>query len=152
MRRVSQFTRRGSAYDSTMTPMIDVVFLLLVFFVWTASFQIVEYRLPSQLSVQVGTNPESTLTPPPPENDFDDIVVRVRWAGDITVWTVNDSLVSGREELVETLVRIAKIRRDTPVIIHPDPEVPLGVVLDAYDAARKAGFDEVQYAVREALQ
>lgn len=152
MRRVSQFTQRDGSYDSTMTPMIDVVFLLLVFFVWTASFQIVEYRLPSQLSVQVGTSEQSPLTPPPPEEDFDDIVVRLRWAGDVSVWTVNDSLVAGREELVETLERIAAIRRDAPVIIHPDPEVPLGTVLDAYDAARQAGFDEVQYAVREPLQ
>ena len=42
MKRPSPYVdRRGDAsMDSTMTPMIDVVFLLLVFFVWTASFQL----------------------------------------------------------------------------------------------------------------
>ena len=40
----------GSGYDIPMTPMIDVVFLLLVFFVWTASFQLVENRLPGAIA------------------------------------------------------------------------------------------------------
>ena len=52
MRRTSPLIRRGSEndIDSAMTPMIDVVFLLLVFFVWTASFQVVEFVLPSNMS------------------------------------------------------------------------------------------------------
>ena len=45
MRRRSPFARRDSL-EIKMTPMIDVVFLLLIFFVWTASFQVVEYLLP----------------------------------------------------------------------------------------------------------
>ena len=53
MKRPSQLVdQRASAVDmdSAMTPMIDVVFLLLIFFVWTASFQIVEQILPSEIS------------------------------------------------------------------------------------------------------
>mgnify|MGYP001380259885 CR=1 FL=1 len=40
-----------------LTPMIDVVFLLLIFFICTASFQIVEQTLPSgvQLELPAGT-------------------------------------------------------------------------------------------------
>ncbi|MDG2012722.1 MAG: biopolymer transporter ExbD, partial [Pirellulaceae bacterium] len=49
--------------NSTMTPMIDVVFLLLIFFVWTAGTQIVEYILPSQISAQLG-NQETELSDP----------------------------------------------------------------------------------------
>ncbi|MEO8496389.1 MAG: biopolymer transporter ExbD, partial [Planctomycetota bacterium] len=40
MRRPSIFTERREPLDVKMTPMIDVVFLLLIFFVWTASFHI----------------------------------------------------------------------------------------------------------------
>ena len=105
--------------------------------------------MPSELSLEVGTTEQDPALPPPPEQDFDEVVIRLRWAGDVTAWTVNDSLISGRDELVPMLERIAAIRRDAPVIVHPDPEVPLGVVLDAYDAARLAGFDQVQYAVQE---
>ena len=37
-------------FDVKMTPMIDVVFLLLIFFVCTASFQIAEALLPAPLA------------------------------------------------------------------------------------------------------
>ena len=49
--------------DSTMTPMIDVVFLLLIFFVWTAGTQMVEYILPSPISAQLGNQPTEMTEP-----------------------------------------------------------------------------------------
>ena len=73
--------------DSAMTPMIDVVFLLLVFFVWTASFQVVEQMLPAQLSSQMGTDP-TTLVEPPPEKDLEDIVIAVSFDGS-AAWTLS---------------------------------------------------------------
>ena len=73
--------------DSAMTPMIDVVFLLLVFFVWTASFQIVEQMLPAELSSQMGTDP-TTLLEPPPEKDLEDIVIAVSFDGN-AAWSLN---------------------------------------------------------------
>ena len=60
-----------------MTPMIDVVFLLLVFFVWTASFHAVEYLPPSSLSQKQGTGQTVNVDEPPPEIEFEDIVVHV---------------------------------------------------------------------------
>ena len=50
MKRPSIFNGTRRELEIKMTPMIDVVFLLLVFFVWTASFQAIEYLLPSSLS------------------------------------------------------------------------------------------------------
>ncbi len=149
MRRSSVFLQRDSKTTSTMTPMIDVVFLLLVFFIWTASFQLAEYPLPSELSSSIGTTEQPTDLPPPPESDFDEIVIRLTWDGELTAWAVNDVPMLDYREVRDRLRTIAEIRRDAPVIVHPDPDVPLGTVIDAYDAARTAGFDEVQYAVEE---
>ena len=59
--------------------MIDVVFLLLIFFVWTASFQIVEQVLPSNLTAAAGSQAANDSQPPPPEADFDDVVIKVHW-------------------------------------------------------------------------
>ena len=55
MRLPSAYIRRGGDVDmnESMTPMIDVVFLLLVFFVWTASFQLVEKVMRSELSTEM---------------------------------------------------------------------------------------------------
>ena len=63
MKRPSPFLRRGTEVDmdSAMTPMIDVVFLLLVFFVWTASFVAVEQVLPVSFLRNWGTKNRTRL-------------------------------------------------------------------------------------------
>ena len=148
MRRPSQLVTgdRQTDMDSAMTPMIDVVFLLLVFFVWTSSFQIVEQILPSELSSQLGSEPVEIDTPPP-EKDFDDVVLRIGWNGEVPNWKINDEPVESKAALRERLGLIAGIKTDAPVILHPDQIVPLGFVIEAYDVARLAGFEQVSFAV-----
>ena len=72
MKRPSIFNGTRRELEIKMTPMIDVVFLLLVFFVWTASFQAVEYLLPSSLSQKQGSGQTVNLDQPPPEIEFED--------------------------------------------------------------------------------
>ena len=81
---------RRDDLDVKMTPMIDVVFLLLVFFVWTASFQVAEQILPSRVSQAAGADPTAATLPPPPEADFPDIVIRITWTQDTPGWMFND--------------------------------------------------------------
>ena len=151
MKRPSPYVdRRGDAsMDSTMTPMIDVVFLLLVFFVWTASFQLAEQILPSQVSAQAGNQAQADVDPPP-EQDFEKIVVRIRWDGASPLWSINDDPVASIDDVRSLLEQIAAVKLDAPVILHPDGEVPLGHVIQAYDVASIAGFDKVSFAVNAA--
>ena len=52
--RIPDFNKQAEKRrDVTMTPMIDVVFLLLIFFICTASFQIVEQNLPSRIQLEL---------------------------------------------------------------------------------------------------
>ena len=46
---------------------------------------------------------------------------------------------------------IAGVKRDVPVILHPDQDVPLGDVIDLYDLARLVGFDQIQFAASEPI-
>ena len=131
-----------------LTPLIDVVFLLMIFFLWTASFQIVEEVLPSELSVASSTG-NTASEPPPPEADFDDVVVRIEQAGAPVRWQVNQTQADSLADLGERLNRIAGIKRDAPVIVDAAADVPLGDVIDVYDLARLAGFDQVQFAASE---
>ena len=149
MRRPSIFTDRREGTDVTMTPMIDVVFLLLVFFVWTASFQIVEQVMPTSVSELSGSD-TSEIVEPTPEDDLRDIslVVRVFWdAGQGPSWTVNDipyaRLADVRQELSN---KTTQFKQDVPLIIHPDKNVPLGDVIDLYDLARAQQYGKVQFA------
>jgi biopolymer transport protein ExbD len=145
MRRPNLFSR-GNDMDSTMTPMIDVVFLLLVFFVWTASFHMIEYILPSKLSSQIGANTIET-SEPTPEEDFEKVIVRLQWQGSQSFLTVNEAAIGSLAELDQKLSAIAQIKTDAPVIVHPDDEVPLGDVIEVYDVAKSVGFSQVSFAV-----
>ncbi len=152
MRRPSPLLSRGSETDmnATMTPMIDVVFLLLVFFVWTASFQIIEKILPSQMSAQMGSDPVEQVEPLP-EQDFDNIVVRIGYDGSAPTWTINEEPISSLDDVQTHLTAVASVKRDAPVILHPDAIVPLGYVIEAYDVAKIVGFQKVSFAVNPEL-
>ena len=93
MRLPSAYIRRGGDVDmnESMTPMIDVVFLLLVFFVWTASFQLVEKVMRSELSTEMGTDPVEQVDPQP-EQDFENIIVHIGYNGQSPTWKINDAI------------------------------------------------------------
>ena len=144
MRRPSIFLERREELDVAMTPMIDVVFLLLVFFVWTASFQVVEYVMPTAVAETAGSQAVDIQSPPPPEADFENLVIHVLPG---PLWELNGQRLGDSAELQQRLAAIARVRHDTPAIVHPQPDVPLGAAIDAFDAARAAGLTKVAFAV-----
>lgn len=150
MKRPSPYIRQGASrsLDSAMTPMIDVVFLLLVFFVWTASFQIVEQLLPSEMSSQMGGS-ETPQQEPPPEEDFERVVIRIGWDGQQPTWRINDTAVATLNDIRDHLQRLVAIKADAPLVLHPDPVVPLGHVIAAYDEAKQVGFSQISFAVNQ---
>ncbi|MCA9269286.1 MAG: biopolymer transporter ExbD [Planctomycetales bacterium] len=147
MRIPNSSSGRGGGLDATMTPMIDVVFLLLVFFVWTASIAAVEHLLPSSLRAAPGSAAASVEPPPPP--DFDPVVVKIVWLGESPGWIVSGNAVRSLAQVRQTLEAVAQIKQDLPVIIDPAADVPLGAVIDVYDTARLAGFEKIQFAASE---
>jgi len=149
MKRPSIYVDRGGYLDVKMTPMIDVVFLLLIFFVWTASFQIVEHLLPSRLIAVGGEGPPTDLKPD--MEDFDQVVVRLLWDRGEPIWLVNDTPRASLQEVGKTLETLAEIKTDIPVILDPAAEVPLGHVIDVYDLSRQVGFRKIQFAASEEI-
>lgn len=140
--RAPRYRRDG--LDVKMTPMIDVVFLLLVFFIWTASFGIAERLLPSNLASLSGAAGKNDTDPE--LLDFDVIVVKLELRGNQPFWTINDRGQQSLQEVEETLSSVAAIKSDLPVVVDPQPIVPLGHVIDVYDISRRVGFGTVQFA------
>ena len=141
--------------DVVMTPMIDVVFLLLVFFVWTASFKAIEYILPTALSAQLGASSEVASELPPDVIDFEQVVVRLEQAGEdssgfgsLAVF-LNDQELTSMPELASRLAAIYAVKQDAPIIIFPAPEIQISAVVEAYDIARSTGFETVNFAVEQ---
>jgi biopolymer transport protein ExbD len=149
MRSNSPLIRGAGETDlnTAMTPMIDVVFLLLVFFVWTASFQTIEFIMPpSELSSQMGSEPDNALDEPPP-SDFEDIVVRIQNQNGGPAWKVNTQPLASIDQVKIQLQKLANIDTSVVVILHPDPEIQLEHVIGAYDTALSVGFAKVSFAV-----
>ena len=149
MRTPSNFTDRRTSIDLQLTPMIDCVFLLLVYFIWSSSFTIAEQSLPSQLSPLPSGGGPVVDTVPDPIEDFEPLVIRLSLESGRVAWTVRDVPMQSLAQLRDSLATAARIKRDAPVILHPDPDVPLGDVIDVYDLARLVGFEKIQFAASE---
>ena len=137
---------RDHDVNSTMTPMIDVVFLLLIFFVWTAGTQIVEYVMQSQMTAEQG-NQATEIADPLSDQDFDKVLIRVRWDGTLPDWTIDDQGIESIEQLSSRLTQLAGVNIDAPIIVHPDENVPVGYVIEVYDQAKLSGFQKVSFAL-----
>ena len=118
-----------------MTPMIDVVFLLLIFFVCTASFQAEELVLPSNLRLPRGSTVE-----------LERVVIEISLADANPRFFVNGHRCPDVAQLAGILQALAEIDADLPVILDIADDVPLGSGIDAYDACRIAGFAKIQFA------
>jgi biopolymer transport protein ExbD len=130
--------------DVKMTPMIDVIFLLLIFFVCTASFQPPEEVLPTHLRMP-GTT-ESPVEVEPEWEDLDEIVVAILWREGRPAWEINGRECAHLGEVRAVLAAMAEVKIDVPVILDVDGIVPLEHVIDVYDLCRQIGLERVQFA------
>jgi biopolymer transport protein ExbD len=148
MRIPLSYSHASERAEVAMTPMIDVVFLLLIFFLWTSSFQAIETLLPSHLTTAGGGAGSADLA----VEDFEHIVIRL--AGDRAsdvAWQINGQPVPSLDDLHARLRTLAGIRPDLPVIIDPDDGVPFGPIIDVYDTALSVGFSNLQFATKAEL-
>ena len=151
MRRPPYHRDERGRLDVKMTPMIDVIFLLLIFFVSTASFQAVEEALPANLSWPgSGTAVDSIDLE---LEDLDEIIVKILWQEGRPGWRVElpgqqsgALAISNLKQLRGTLSSMAGLRSDLPVILDVQGEVPIENVIDVYDACRQIGLERIQFA------
>jgi biopolymer transport protein ExbD len=131
--------------DIAMTPMIDVVFQLMIFFICTASFQAAEELLPSHLSITGGT---SVPSPVEIEPELERIVVRATYDDGRASWIVNERLCATIPEVQQVLHAVAAIDRTLPVVLDVSGDMPLGQMIDVYDLCRLEQFTKIQFAVK----
>ncbi|BAM02191.1 ExbD/TolR family protein [Phycisphaera mikurensis] len=142
---------RGAARvgQLNLTSMIDVIFLLLIYFVITANFQVDEGVLEAQL-------PRGTGQPPPlDELPVQKVVIEIAVpAGDDTaaVITRGRRRYAGVAELRDDLAAqrrgpgrspSALYESDHPILIEADPAVRWQHTVDAFNAAVAAGYTRV---------
>ncbi len=128
-----------------MTPMIDVVFLLLIFFICTASFQIVEQNLPGKVQLELPPGTEVVETTESTE-DIDPVILNIRWENSNPLWSLNGQRYPKLDTLKKKLAALSTVDSTVPLVLDIAPEVPLGYAINTYDMGRKAGFNQIQFA------
>ncbi len=121
--------------ELNLTPLIDVVFLLLIFFMVSTTFQ-----KESQISLQL---PQATETETTAAAERIEIVINA--AGRFFIddqEVVKSDLVS----LQNALYKVSQGRRDIPLTIRADAQVPHQAVVTAMDASGQLGILNITIA------
>lgn len=111
-----------------VTPLIDVVFLLLIFFMVSTSFK-TETKVSIELPEANGEAMESSSKT---------IKVTVSKSGEIFV--NGNGLVNRKLETIKAAIKQSSTDNQTPVIISADAAAPYQSVITVMDAAGQAGF------------
>lgn len=118
-----------------MTPMLDIVFIMLIFFIVTTSFV-------KEAGLEVDRPPAQTAL----EQVHGNVMIAISEDG--AIW------MSKREvevEQVRLLVQQAQAENpEGTVVIIADEQAPTGVVVQVMDQARLGGAEQVALAAEEA--
>jgi biopolymer transport protein TolR len=120
--------RRGLVSEINVTPLVDVMLVLLIVFMVAAPMmtQGVEIKLP-------------TTTDKPLRQQEDPIVVSINKEGEIFLGKVKmDSSM-----LQEQLTQASGERKDETVYLRADEEVPYGLVASTMSTIKSTGFEKL---------
>ncbi len=121
--------------DINITPLIDVVFLLLIFFMVSTTF---DHQ--SELNIEL---PEASGEISQIKNS--DIDVFISSKGEYTI--NGKALINTQiESLIRAMRNVAGENKDPRVIISADKNTTHQSVMSAMDAARQAGFIHITFA------
>jgi biopolymer transport protein ExbD len=137
-------------FDRTVTPMVDVVFQLLVFFVLASGGRIAERTLSTALvpGSVASIVPQKAIAPERTSEIW--LHLRRDRADRATTVRVNDA-PSGELSLLPDALRTAKGTDPTSSIILDVPgNIPWGDVIRVYDACRAAKFRAINFAANPA--
>ena len=129
----SERRKGGHLGALTMTSMIDVVFLLLIFFLVSSSFAPDEGRIDSALQTEGSGSATSDLQPQ---------VVNVERSGAVVMYRVGQRTTTSSLELTSIL---RQLPRDAGVAVRVSGDVPVGAAARAMQAAHDAGFEKRSY-------
>ncbi|MEM9368313.1 MAG: biopolymer transporter ExbD [Planctomycetota bacterium] len=138
--------RRDSEEDAMdMTPMIDVVFLLLIFFMITATFHL---QTGMQFPPTKDDQESSEDRPAPGLSEMDDrILIEISASDEFSIDSDGTGTnVVGSEQLPESIREASSGRNLSRVLVVANELASLEAVVRAFDAASIAGIGDVALA------
>ena len=127
--------------EINLTALIDVVFLLLIFFMVSTTFQ-----RDSELAIEL---PEANSETPPTEERVIEITIDVQGR----FYVDGRALVNTQvKSIMQALSAAAGEGKPPPIIVSADANTPHQAVVAVMDAARQLGFLRLSFATRLASE
>ena len=129
--------KKNKPLDISLTPMIDVVFLLLIFFMVTTTFSrqsAIKVMLPQADGQQTKKQDQALL-------------LTINTSGQ---YFIGDKPLSDKS--LDTLAKeltAARNSRNIPLIINADARAPVQSAISALDVASKIGFTNITFATQK---
>jgi len=139
--RLTRQKRTTGAPELNMAAMVDVVLLLLIFFMCTSSFQRPEQDLPSRLPQTGGA-----VTTEPEE--FEPVRIRLSVTGEASVLIECDRIACATLDALEQHLTARRAVADVRVIISGEGDVPFGDMVGALDACYRADLRRVAFSAQ----
>jgi len=144
-----KFVTRGSDDELDMTPMVDVTFLLLIFFMITAAFAL-------QKSIEVPPTEDQQAAQTQTVEDFEEDSIIIRVDSDNTYWIQSPAWTTEKEAMSkqDMLVKLREARKSgagddagpTKLLVLASGDAVHERVVAALDAGSAVGMEEVRLA------
>jgi len=134
MRRFRHTTNTESQGSIDISPLIDVVFLLLIFFIVTAVFI-------SETGVEISKPRAAT------SEDLDRQAILIAVTAESRVWQGGREI--GQDGVRAVVAALLEETPETPVIIRADAATPTQATVQVIDSAKLAGAESVSLATEK---
>jgi biopolymer transport protein ExbD len=129
-------TRQLEPAAMQLAPMIDIVFLLLIFFIVTWQFS----RSETEMKISVPSSQEGA----DPKRVLGEIIVNVRVTGEVVV----EGQVMTQAQLKQKLSAIARQHQNQPVRLRGDSKAEYQTIVEVIDTCQKAGIWNISFATQ----
>lgn len=137
MRLTNRRSRHGEKIELSMTSMIDVVFLLLIFFMTTASFVKTERQLATNIKNQDSASSAAS--------DMEPAIVEIVNSGGEFVYRIGAREVREAAELTNILNSFTAASKLDGAYVKVNNEAPFRVTAAAIQSCKDAEFTTVTY-------
>jgi len=148
--RLTRQTKQPGRLGLNMAAMIDVVFLLLIFFMCTSAAPEIENELPTRLPQSTGERAKT--------EEFDPIRIRLSRPAETLLLTCDDQPcvdAAGRASFGSLVLKLSQRRAvkppavvDVPVIIEGEAGVPFGKMIRALNSCYATDFRRVAFSAK----
>ena len=138
MKVPTKATSNGRRLTIMMTPLIDVIFLLMIFFIMTLNFLVPEGVLENRLpDTQSKVRPDR-------EKDWEVVRIHVARGKEGPQIYLQERIVTGIADLLRNLQRLP---RDIIVVIEPEPRVAYKHVISVLNTCVKAKKTNISFTI-----